>query len=154
MIARSGIRPSSLSLTVIVFTLITLGVMPLECPPVESYEVSGVYDLSPAIEYSCAYGIVDLNIQQFIFTDNGTTLIVEPAINEWCSLTGPSASSGEIVAYCANRGICEEFYTLTGSFVDNDTWVASLGIYFFGTHEMCHDCITQEWTIIGTRVEE
>ena len=245
MTARSGIRPSSLFLTVIAFTLITLGVMPLECPPqntpptapevviepdpafgqdaltcivampsydadgdtvtygyewfldenptglagetvppeetavgddwecaitphdgteagpagrdsivIEPYAVSGVYDLSPAIDYSCANGEVDLDFPQFTFTDNGTTFIVEPAISEWCSLIGPSASGGEIFAYCANRGICDEFFTLTGSFVDNDTWVASLGIYFFGTHEMCLDCINHAWTITGTRVEE
>jgi len=115
---------------------------------IQPYAPSGTFSLSPSIVYQCFFGLVDLFYTSFTFVDDGTSLIVQPAMNGGCFLTGTSAKNGQINVDCIYPGTCNEFYTLAGSFTSNSTWEATFTVSFTG---MCSDCTSRFFSITGTR---
>ena len=115
----------------------------------EFYTPSGVYNLVPTIQYTCVFGLVNLNYDQFTFVDDSDTLIVQPAMDGGSFMSGPSATNGVIDVSCVYPGSCNEYFTLEGDFIDNDTWQATFTITFIGS---CFDCTAQQWSITGTNV--
>ncbi|MFX0125996.1 MAG: hypothetical protein ACFFAE_20415 [Candidatus Hodarchaeota archaeon] len=112
--------------------------------------VSGTYSLNPSISYICAFGLVDLQYAQFTFVDDGTTLVIKPAMNGEGDMMGSSASEGTIDVSFYSPGSCGYQFTLQGIFIDNDTWQATFKVEFFGS--MCFDCSSYSWEITGIRV--
>ena len=117
-----------------------------DCAPLDP---SGTYAIDPPVVYSCTFGLLNLNIHTMVFTDNGTTLQVAPAMNGGCYPTGDSAADGVISVGCTYFGTCNEIYLLEGDFIDQDTWEGTLSLVVEGT---CFDCSNQSWPIIGTRI--
>jgi hypothetical protein len=113
-------------------------------------EPSGTYSLNPIISFTCAYGMVSLYYSSFTFVDTGTTLTVQPLMNNGGYMTGSTASNGDIDVSFYYSGSCTETYTLKGSFIDENTWQATFTVSFTGY--MCFDCYNNQWTIVGTRV--
>jgi hypothetical protein len=119
---------------------------------IQPYSPSGDFSLSPIIAYQCAFfpmPLVDLYYTSFTFADDGTSLIVQPAMNGGCFMMGPSAKNGQIDVICSYFGSCTETYTLVGSFINNTTWEAIFTVTFTGS---CFDCSTFIISITGTRV--
>ena len=119
---------------------------------IQPYSPSGDYSLSPVISYQCAClpgCLVDLYFASFTFVDDGTTLIIQPAITGPCLMTGASAKYGEINVICSYIGLCTETYSLVGRFINNTTWEATFTATFTGS---CFDCTTYFITITGTRM--
>ncbi|MHA2053442.1 MAG: hypothetical protein ACXABI_03690 [Candidatus Hodarchaeales archaeon] len=113
-------------------------------------DASGVYSLSQSISYTCAFGLVTLSYSTFTFVDTGTTLTVLPLMNGGGYMTGLTASDGNIDVTFVYFGSCDEYYTLTGDFTDENTWEATFSVSFIGF--LCSDCTYQQWTVVGTRV--
>jgi hypothetical protein len=112
-------------------------------------DVSGTYSLSPIISYSCMWDIYSIFYSSFTFVDTGTTLTIQPLMNDGGYMTGNSASNGIIDVTFTYPGTCTDTYTLVGTFIDEDTWQATFTVWFTG---MCYDCYSQQWTLTGTRV--
>jgi len=113
---------------------------------------SGTYSLSPIIAYSCALGLYDISYSSFTFIDTGTTLTVQPLMNNGGYMIGASAAHGIINAifvYPGGPTGCTETYTLVGDFITEDIWQATFTILFSNN---CMGCLNVEWLITGTRI--
>ncbi|MHA2601031.1 MAG: hypothetical protein AM324_002735 [Candidatus Thorarchaeota archaeon SMTZ1-83] len=115
---------------------------------IQPYTPSGTYSLSPPIAYECALGMISLFYTSFAFVDDGTSLIVQPAMDGGCFMTGATAKNGQINVECIYTGTCNEFYTLFGVFISNSTWEATFTVSFTG---ICFECSNQFFSITGTR---
>ncbi len=111
--------------------------------------VSGAYSLNPIISYICAFGVYSIFYSSFTFVDTGTTLTVQPLMNDGGYMTGLSASNGIIDVSFTYAGSCTDIYTLVGTFIDEDTWQATFTVSFTG---MCYDCFSHQWILTGSRV--
>ena len=111
---------------------------------------SGTYNLNPSIAYTCAFGLLDFQYTQFTLVDDGSTLVIQPAMNGEGYMTGSSALEGTIDASFYSPGSCSYLFTLQGIFIDNDSWQATFTVEFFGS--TCFDCTSHSWELTGTRV--
>ncbi len=118
------------------------------------FDPSGVYLLTPAPSYRCAYFfgvyLVNFTIPSLTFTDSGTVLSV---VGAPCPvpqpMTGPSArTTRNINVSCTYVGSCNETYSLTGSFVTDDRWTGTFRATYSGS---CLDCTNQSWSVSGQR---
>ena len=91
-----------------------------------SFDPSGIYVVSAAPSYRCAYGLVNFNIGTMTFADGGTMLVVNGAP---CSMTGLSArTSRNINVTCTLTGDCDETYSLTETFSTDTTWSGTFSV--------------------------
>jgi len=111
---------------------------------------NGCFTVTP-VSYTCAFGMVNLDIQCVQFVDSGLTLNVYPwpanpcGGNPW---DGGSAAGGSFVADCAYAGTCTETYTFSGTFSDNDHWDGNFTRNYAGS---CLGCTTNTMAITATR---
>ena len=114
------------------------------------FDPNGAYSLDKSIFYSCFMGLVSMNYNVLTFVDSGNGLSATPAMNGCCTMTGDTAFDGSfsVTCICPGQGLCDEFYTLTGSFDDDDTWSGTLTSSYSGT---CLDCMGQTWNLTGTK---
>jgi hypothetical protein len=117
-----------------------------------SLAVNGNYSTAP-VQYSCAIGLVSVDLTAFTFADDGQTLTVTSndsgAPAQPCVMTGPSAeATGNINVTCTLPGGCDEIYTLTGMYTDGDNWSGSLTMDFVGS---CLNCTNQVVAVSGSR---
>ncbi len=104
------------------------------------------------ITYSCAFGLVSLNMSCVEFSDTGTALTVYPWLVNPCGgnqMTGGSAAGGSFSATCSYPGSCTENYTYTGTFTDDDHWDGTMNAVYAGS---CFDCTNLNIPITATRV--
>jgi hypothetical protein len=118
-----------------------------------AFDASGTYSLSPTISYSCYFDIYSIYYTVFTFVDDGETLTITEYMNGGCQMTGPSAtaSAGTIDVSCTYPGGCTEYYTLLGSFTDDNTWEATFTVSFSGGS--CFDCSQQSWNLVGNKYQ-
>ncbi|MDI7266756.1 MAG: MopE-related protein [Myxococcota bacterium] len=114
------------------------------------FDPSGVYVVTPAPTYSCAFGLVNFSISSLTFSDSGTVLSVVGAPCPFPSpMTGPSARTTRTInVSCLYPGSCNETYSLTGSFVTDDGWTGTFRAGYSGS---CFDCTTRSWSVSGQR---
>jgi hypothetical protein len=112
-----------------------------------SWNPSGTYTVSPAIDFSCAYGLVTLDVSLLLFNDTGVLLYADMGS---CVMQGTSSiGSRTFDISCTLPGTCAETYSLTGSFTDDDHWTATMTATFVGS--LCLDCTNQSWDVTGSR---
>jgi hypothetical protein len=113
---------------------------------------SGTYDIAPSITYSCALGVVSLNITAASFVDNSaklTVTVTPKGAGGGCNvLTGDSAFDGSFTVTCVYAGVCTETYTLSGTF-SGGKWTGAFTATYVGS---CMNCTNQSWVVTGTRV--
>ena len=110
---------------------------------------SGLYQLSPAIQYSCP-GFLDLRLQDVQFSRAGGRLTVTggPA-----PMTG-SLPTGRAFTVEGSRGMgfdCIEIYRLEGNFTDDTNFVATLSFSYPPVlRGLCAAvCAEQRWMVRG-----
>jgi hypothetical protein len=113
----------------------------------------GTYTISPIVNYSCAFGIVNFTIDRASFNDNGVSLsvaVTPDGPGGGCAvMNGDTASDGMFTVSCVYPGDCTETYTLTGTFATPDIWSGTYVADFTGT---CFGCTRQMWSVTGTRI--
>ncbi len=114
------------------------------------YDPSGTYGIAPTASYSCAYGLVSLSVSQLLFSDNGSSLTITPAMNGCCTMLGDTAKDKAFTATCTCPGTCAETYTLTGTFTSDTVFTGTLTFKFTGG-AMCFGCTTQTFNVTGTK---
>lgn len=108
---------------------------------------SGIYDLAPAVGYTCAFGLLMLNIRFFQFTVTATGLTVTGAPP---AMTGAAPMGNRFSVTGTEPGTCNEVYTLTGEFTSANEFTGELSVNFVGGAGACFDCTMQRFPIRGT----
>jgi hypothetical protein len=119
-------------------------------------EPDGAYTLtSPAaIQYSCCLGLVDINIDQFLFSSDVAQISSAPS--DPVPLLGAASTcpAGVFSNSGAIPGSCTEIYALDGSFTGPDTWAGTYTMTFTGPDCDCLDidpCEDQVFEVTATR---
>jgi cysteine-rich repeat protein len=121
------------------------------CDPDGTYLIQG-----PPVNYTCCFGLVNVNVNSFIFTNNGANIGSSPS--NPVSMTGNATTCP--VGSFANQGTipggCAETYKLTGSFTSTNTWTGTYEVKFAGPDCSCFGgldtpCVNQLYPITATR---
>lgn len=110
---------------------------------------SGIFSISPAPMYTCAYGAFHLGVASMMFTVSGGRLTVMGAPATMSS-AAPAGASFDVSGI--NMGACEEHYQLVGMLTDPTHFAATFTVSFVDTMGIgaCFDCVTQSFTVTGT----
>ncbi len=115
--------------------------------------ISGLYDVAPSVHYSCAWGLVNVNVRQLRFTLAGNALVVTGAPTTMEQSPAPAGPDFSVTGTIP--GGCAETYSLAGSFQDEDTWTGDFTIRFAGPQCGLTECRDQPpYEVTGTRVQE
>src|SRR5262249_5966015 len=119
----------------------------------------GVYAviMGGPISYTCCAGLVNVNVSSFIFSNNGATIQSSPS--NPASMVGAATTCP--VGNFANQGSipggCTEIYSVSGSYIDKDTWSGTYQITFQGAQCDCFNgqlgapCVNQVFPITAQR---
>jgi hypothetical protein len=120
------------------------------CDPDDTYTLT-----SPAsIQYSCCLGLVDIDIDQFMFAADATQISSAPS--DPVPLLGAASScpGGAFSNLGSIPGSCTETYALDGSFIGTNTWTGTYTITFTGPDCDCFGidpCIDQMFNVTAAR---
>jgi len=126
-----------------------------------SCDPDGTYTLTTpsAVQYSCCTvlgpPLIDIDISQFVFAEDGEK-ITPSSMHYPATLVGEGAScpSGSFSNFDVYSGGCTETYTLSGTFIDADTWSGTLDMTFIGAECDCFGagpCVDQSFSVTATR---
>lgn len=108
-------------------------------------DYSGSWSIIPTASYSCASGQVDFNINGFdIQEEDG---VITFSAQDIGGLTG-DLTDNDFEASNHISGTCSETYTIAGTFLDADTFSATLTADYAGS---CLDCTLQSFSLTGNR---
>ncbi|MFT4625974.1 MAG: hypothetical protein ACI8PZ_004645 [Myxococcota bacterium] len=129
---------------------ITIGEAPVDI------DYNGNFGLEPPIHYDCQLtfifvrDVVNFDISTLIFVDSGAALTVTGAPTAMRQVPVPVdenfAASGVIA------GGCNETYSVSGTFSDEDNWSGLLQLSFTGPECGLTNCTNQVWPVSGTRL--
>ncbi|MEM9069147.1 MAG: hypothetical protein AAGE52_11605 [Myxococcota bacterium] len=137
------------------------GSMPsCDCPM--DVPCDGIFDITPAPMFSCAFGQVAYNIREVEFSCDAETVQVNarnlPNVSRNTFLTqDPRSSDGSFDVQSFIGGGCEERYRLVGSFTGPDTFTAMFTAEFINRSMLGIDecmlgmCFNQSIEVTGTR---
>jgi len=109
----------------------------------------GLYSAAAPISYTCAVGLISINISQFAFTDHGALISAGASLPTELVGTPSYCGSGVFSNTASIDGSCTEMYTLEGTFTDENTWTGTFSASYSGTN--CFDCTNQVFQVTGTR---
>lgn len=125
-----------------------------EVPPDGGPDRSGVFSLSPAPAYSCTeiiFGstVMSINEPTFTFSFDASLSV---ALSRAVMTQTPAPAGDTFLVTGILPGDCQETYTLSGTFSDDDTWNGIFRLQFSGATCAFTTCFTQSWSVTGTRV--
>ncbi|TNE92190.1 MAG: hypothetical protein EP330_02355 [Deltaproteobacteria bacterium] len=113
---------------------------------------TAVFNVTPDVSLSCAYGLVGMSFNSVFVTDDGTTLVIAPTNGGAQPGTMSGISNDPFTVSNSLAGTCTENYTLTGSWDSADQFSGTFSVDFVETSAgWCFDCIDQSWNITATR---
>lgn len=114
-------------------------------------EYNGTFDLAPDPFYTCAGGLVRVDISQLTFSVAGDTLSVGGGPVVMTQTPAPTDENFNATGVIA--GGCTETYTISGSFSDPDHFVGSFTVSFNGFQCGLTNCNNQAFApLYGTRL--
>ena len=120
----------------------------------EQCEPDGIYAIDPSIGYTCCLGLVDIQINQFVFSDDGAAITSSPFNPATLAGSPVSCPAGAFSNTGSIAGGCTETYTLEGQYSDSDVWTGTYSITFTGPECSClglDPCLDQNFAVTGTR---
>ncbi|MBK8254456.1 MAG: hypothetical protein IPK82_17530 [Polyangiaceae bacterium] len=121
------------------------------CDPDGTYTIVGA-----PIAYTCCFGLVNVNVNSFIFTNNGATIGSSPS--NPVSMVGAATTcpSGSFNNTGSIPGGCAETYHLVGSYTNANTWTGTYEIQFSGSDCSCFGglgvpCVNQLYSVTAQR---
>jgi hypothetical protein len=113
------------------------------------FNPTGAWLVSPAVNYTCAFGLVSYSFGSLSFGDSGAELTVNGGgIN--CTMRGPSSRMTRMVdVSCTLPGGCTETYRLMGSYTNDNTFAGTFTATFTGGG--CFGCTTRSAAVTATR---
>lgn len=125
---------------------------------IEACDPDGPWKLQgPAIAYTCCVGLVNVNIDSFIFSGDGASIAGSPSNPVAMTGAATTCPKGEFANQGVLQGGCTETFKLTGSFTDANTWKGTYVIDFEGQQCSCFNgqlgvpCIDQSFPVTATR---
>jgi hypothetical protein len=123
----------------------------MACDPDGTYLISG-----PAINYTCCFGLVSVNVSSFVFSGDGATISASPSSPAPMMGAATTCPSGSFTNMGSIPGGCTETYTLTGNFTGPNTWTGTYNLTFSGPDCSCFGgldvpCVNQLYSITATR---
>ena len=130
-----------------------------ECNPTdpEPEDFSGTWIVTPSVSYACAFNYVTINVASINVTDaNPTILFSSPTGTQPGNMSGTIDLDDSFSAtnFISSGGMgCDETYTITGQFVSNSEFTATLTAEYFDASGIggCFDCTNQTFTFTGVR---
>jgi hypothetical protein len=109
----------------------------------------GTYDLDSTVQYSCAYGYVDIDFDQVSIQDLYPSIKVTSvgSGSQPGTMEGSFSSTVDFDADRVLAGGCTETYAISGTFTSGDTFDAVFTASYSG--RQCLDCTDQSWSISG-----
>lgn len=111
-------------------------------------DYTDIYVVSPSVSYSCAFGIVNINVSTLTVADARPVIAFSTGGSQPGTMTGTLDSFDAFSVSNTLSGSCTETYAFTGSFVSSDHFTGTLTAGFVGS---CFDCRAQSWTVDGYR---
>ncbi len=124
----------------------------LACDPDGTYVIQGA-----PFAYTCCNGLVSINVSSFIFSQNGAMIGSSPS--NPVSMTGSATTcpAGSFNNTGSIPGGCTETYTVSGSYLDADTWSGTYQVQFTGADCSCFGgmlgtpCVGQLFSVTAMR---
>ena len=115
-------------------------------------DYDGLFDIVPDVSYTCAFGLVNITLQQAVFqVTYGGDLWVSgappPAMKQSPAPLDENFNVSDVIT-----GSCDETYSLSGSFSDNDNWSGIFSVSFNGAGCGFSGCSPQNWLVDGVRL--
>jgi hypothetical protein len=112
-----------------------------------------VFDIEPAVQLSCAYGLVSINFDSVTVTDNGSTMIIGPTTGGSQPGNMSGASADPFTVSNTLSGTCTEVFTIEAGWDDADTFSGTFSAEFIDGSGLglCYDCVNDTWNITATR---
>lgn len=112
-----------------------------------------IFDVSPAPQMSCAYGLVNINFNSITVTDNGATLAISPTSGGAQPGLMSGVSSDPFTVSNTLSGTCTEIYTLSAAWDNADQFSGTFSVEFVDGMGLgfCYDCTNASWNITATR---
>jgi hypothetical protein len=117
---------------------------------------SGIFNVSPAPSYSCAFGLYTLSVPMMQFTVSGTMLTVNGAPAPMMGTLAAGATMFDVSGTNpSGGGGCDEHYRLQGMFTDSMHWSGTFTARFTdpGVSTACdplYECSDQSFMVTGT----
>ena len=111
---------------------------------------SGIYTISGASSYACAFGYVSVNVRTLALTDAYPTLTISSGTTQPGTMTGAYSSAVDFEVVNNIPGACTEEYRLVGTFDTDDSFAGTLTATFTGG-AFCYDCVAQTWSVTGVK---
>lgn len=122
----------------------------LMCDPDGTYLIQGA-----PVAYSCCFGSVNVNVNSFIFSNDGAMISSSPSNPKTMTGAATTCPSGNFTNQGVISGGCTETYKLTGSFTGPNTWTGTYDLIFTGSQCGCFGldvpCVNQTYTVTATR---
>ena len=125
---------------------------------IEACDPDGVWKVDGApLAYTCCVGLVNLNINTFLFSNEGASISSSPSNPIAMAGVATTCPVGKFTNQGAIPGGCTETYKLTGSFVDANTWKGTYVLDFEGRQCSCFNgmlgapCIDQAFPVTAKR---
>jgi hypothetical protein len=111
--------------------------------------LTGSWQLSQPISYTCATGVISHNYTSLAIVDTDPTIEVDPLPASLPGpLTGSFSNATDFSVSTSIAGTCTETYTLTATVVDPTTITGTYTMSFAGS---CFDCTLQQFAVTATR---
>lgn len=108
-------------------------------------DISGTWTLNTSIQYSCATGFIDIDFSTVEITSDCDTITISANGNQ---LLQGSFNDNSFETSFVLMGLCNETYSMNGTFNDQANFTATYSIDFSGN---CSDCTFQTFNISGTK---
>ena len=124
-------------------------------PPPPADGISGTYDVSPDIQFSCALGLAGFTVTDFVFAASATALTVTPVGLTDRDMTGVLNGNNFSVQVSSSFGgpfgTVYDSYSLTGEFQPDGTWTGTFQAFFTGGGAELFGCTGQVYpNLVGT----
>jgi cysteine-rich repeat protein len=125
----------------------------IACDPNGTYLIT----MGLPVSYSCCSGLVSVNVTGFIFSNAGATILSSPSNPTPMTGAATTCPSGSFSNTGSIPGGCTEIYSVSGSYVDKDTWTGLYSVSFSGAQCDCFNgllgtpCVGQVFPITAHR---
>jgi len=110
----------------------------------EGCSYSGTYFLDTPASYTCAWGLVAINLTQLLITDSYPYITISSGTTQPGTTTGQFTTETEFNTSNILSGTCTESYYFDGEFVDSQTAEGTFYFTFTGG-DWCFDCTDQSF---------
>jgi hypothetical protein len=116
-------------------------------------DYTGTWALDPALRYSCASGLVNINLSSVAVVSAHPLIDIRAGSSQPGQMSGVFTSDVDFDVGRNIAGTCTEDYRMVGTFTSDTTFSATLDIVFTDTYGLglCLDCVNQRFTVTGSR---